>query len=50
MDYTPRQIEALLFIARRRRNAELAELLALQALAASGDRDKIRAQVEKLTR
>jgi hypothetical protein len=43
MEMTPRQLNAFLFLATKRRQRELRELLHLQRLAAHGDERAIRA-------
>jgi hypothetical protein len=47
MDYTPRQVWALLAIVEHRKRLERSELLSLHALAAQGDINKIREQLKK---
>jgi hypothetical protein len=47
MDYTPRQIEAYLFIAQKRRQRELAVQLELNTLAARGDEKALRAKFKQ---
>jgi hypothetical protein len=44
---TPRQINAFCFLAGRRRERELAQLLGVTALANSEDGDAIKKQIEK---
>jgi hypothetical protein len=45
MSYTPRQLQAYLFLAGKRRQRELAEQLHLNTLAARGDERAVRAQL-----
>jgi hypothetical protein len=47
MDYTPRQLHALLAIANHRKQQEMSDLLSLHALAAQGDAKAIREQLKK---
>jgi len=47
---TPRQIAASLFFARRRRQREAAENLALGALAARGEPREVKRQLDQLYR
>jgi hypothetical protein len=47
MDYTPRQIEAFIFIAQKRRQRELAVQLELNTLAARGDEKALRAKFKQ---
>jgi hypothetical protein len=46
--YTPRQMVAWLHFASKRRRAEAADGLVLNAMAARGDPKDIKAQIEKL--
>jgi hypothetical protein len=48
MDYTPRQLQAFLFLAAKRRQTELSEELQLHALASRGDEKTIRAQLREM--
>lgn len=45
MQYTPRQLQAFLVIACKRRQGELREQLQVNTLAASGDQKTIRQQL-----
>jgi hypothetical protein len=45
MDYTPRQLQAFLFLASKRRQRELREQLHLSTLAARGDEKAVRDQL-----
>jgi hypothetical protein len=45
MQYTPRQLDAFLFLAGKRRRRELAEQLHLTAVAARSDEKTIREQL-----
>jgi hypothetical protein len=47
MEYTPRQLHALLAIANDRKRQEMAALLSMHALAAQGDGKAIREQLKK---
>ena len=47
MDYTPRQLQALLAIANDRKRQEMGDLLSLHALAAQGEPKAIREQLKK---
>jgi hypothetical protein len=47
MDYTPRQLQAFLFLATKRRQRELREQLHTNALAAHGDEKAIRTQLRE---
>jgi hypothetical protein len=47
MDYTPRQMWALLAIAAHRKQQEMGAQLGLHALAAQGDSKAIREQLKK---
>ena len=47
MEYTPRQLWALLAIAGHRKQEEMRDLLSLHALAAQGDAKAIREQLKK---
>jgi hypothetical protein len=46
-NYTPRQIQAYLFIAGRRRKAEAAEQLSIGSMAARGDPKAVKKQLQK---
>jgi hypothetical protein len=46
MSYTPRQLQAFLFLARQRRQHELRDQLQLNALAARGDGNALRQQLK----
>lgn len=46
--YTPRQTQAFLSLAAERRQTQLGEMLAIQALAASGNADEIKKQLRQL--
>jgi predicted ArsR family transcriptional regulator len=48
-EYTPRQMAAYLFFARRRRRSDLAEQLGVQAMAARSEPKEIEKQIEKWT-
>lgn len=48
MGYTPRQLQAYQFLARRRRQYELSEELHLNTLAARGDEKAVRAALKDL--
>jgi hypothetical protein len=48
--YTPRQIEAYIFIATLRHKRELAESLGMMTMAARGDPDDIQKQIRELER
>jgi hypothetical protein len=43
MDYTPRQLQAFVFLAGKRRQRELGELLHVNTLGSRGDEKTIRA-------
>jgi hypothetical protein len=45
MQYTPRQLQAFLFLANKRRQGELREQLHVAALGARGDEQAIRGQL-----
>jgi hypothetical protein len=45
MDYTPRQLQAFLFLAEQRRRRDLGEQLHVNLLAARGDEQTIRKQL-----
>ena len=47
MQYTPRQLQAFLFLAAKRRQAELRDELHMSALAARGDEKTIRTQLRE---
>jgi hypothetical protein len=47
--YTPRKTQALLSLASERHRTDRAEMLAIQALAASGDGDAIKQQLKQLS-
>lgn len=47
MTYTPRQLQAFLFLAEKRRQRELSDELHLGALASRGDEKTIRAQLKE---
>jgi hypothetical protein len=47
--YTPRQTQAFLSLAAERRQTQLGEMLAIQALAASGNADAIQRQLKQLS-
>jgi hypothetical protein len=47
MEMTPRELQAFLFIAQRRRQRELSEELHLNTLAARADEKAIRAQLKE---
>lgn len=46
--YTPRQVQAYIFIGRRRQRRKLSEQLTLGSLAASGDKKAVRETLRKL--
>lgn len=46
---TPRQTQAFLFLASEHRRQDLHDTLAIQALAASGDAETIKAQLKQLS-
>jgi hypothetical protein len=46
MSYTPRQLQAFLFLAQQRRQHDLRDLLQLNALAARGDANTLRRQLK----
>jgi hypothetical protein len=48
MEYTPRQLQAFLFLAQRRRQGELSDQLHLNTLAARGDETAVRKQMREL--
>jgi hypothetical protein len=48
MKYTPRQLQAFLFIASKRRQRELAEMLQISTLAARGEEKAVREQLRAL--
>lgn len=48
MDYTPRQVESWLFIARRRRDRDVADDLQMHALAAQGSAKQINDKAKRL--
>jgi hypothetical protein len=47
MEYTPRQLQALLAISGDRKRQEMVDLLSLHALAAQGEPKAIREQLKK---
>jgi hypothetical protein len=47
MGYTPRQLQAFLFISAKRRQAELRERLHVNTLAARGDAKAVREQLRQ---
>jgi hypothetical protein len=47
MNYTPRQLQAFLFLAGKRRQRELSEQLHANTLAARGDEKAVRAQLRE---
>lgn len=47
MDYTPRQVQAFVVIAQRRKQEELRQQLLLGTLAARGEENAIRAQLKE---
>jgi hypothetical protein len=47
MEYTPRQLQAFLFLASRRRQQELREELHISTLAARGDEKAVRSQLRE---
>jgi hypothetical protein len=48
MEYTPRQLQAFLFLASKRRQGELREQLHLNALAIRADEKTLRSQLRKM--
>ena len=48
MQYSPRQVEAWLFIARRRRSRELADALQMTALGSQGSGRAVNEQAKRL--
>jgi hypothetical protein len=46
MGYSPRQLQAFLFLARKRRQHELSEELYVNTLAARGDEKAVRGQLK----
>jgi hypothetical protein len=48
MDYSPRQLQAFVFLASRRRRRELREQLHVAALAARGDPDAVQRMLRDL--
>jgi hypothetical protein len=48
MEYTPRQLDAFLFLAEKRRQRELSDQLHLNTLATRGDEKTIREQLRTM--
>jgi hypothetical protein len=48
MDYTPRQMQAYLFLSAKRRQTDLRDQLHVNTLAARGDEQAIRGQLRDL--
>lgn len=48
MDYTPRQLQAFVFIVEKRRQRDLGEHLQVNTLAARGDEKAVRAYLKAL--